>query len=52
VRPDGTVKLVRSSGPLDDTPSSECVRSAAIRLRFPPFRSRTSMHITYPVLLR
>jgi hypothetical protein len=52
VRPDGTVKLVRSSGPLVDTPSADCVRAAAIRLRFPPFRSHTSMHITFPVLLR
>ncbi|HEY3359206.1 MAG TPA: hypothetical protein VGQ83_38510 [Polyangia bacterium] len=52
VRPDGTVKLVRSSGPLNDTPSADCVRAAAIRLRFPPFRSHTSMHLTYTVMLR
>ena len=52
IRPDGTVKMVRSSGQLVDTPSAECVRSAALRLRFPAFQSHTSMHITFPVLLR
>lgn len=52
VRPDGTVKMVRSSGPLTDTPTSSCVREGVLRLRFPRFRSRTSLHITYPVLPR
>jgi hypothetical protein len=52
IRPDGTVKMVRSSGALVDTPSADCVRGAALRVRFPAFQSRTSMHITIPVLLR
>jgi hypothetical protein len=52
IRPDGTVKMVRSSGSLVDTPSAECVRSAALRVRFPAFQSHTSMHVTFPVLLR
>jgi hypothetical protein len=52
IRPDGTVKMVRSSGPLVDTPSAQCVRSAALRVRFPPFQSHTSMHVTFPVMLR
>jgi hypothetical protein len=52
IRPDGTVKMVRSSGALVDTPSSDCVRSAALRVRFPAFKSHTSMHVTFPVLLR
>jgi len=52
IRPDGNVRLVRSSGPLEDTPSANCVRSAALKVRFPPFRGRTSMHITVAVFLR
>ncbi|MBI5480100.1 MAG: hypothetical protein HY906_14635 [Deltaproteobacteria bacterium] len=52
IRPDGSVKMVRSSGSLVDTPSAECVRAAALRIRFPAFRSHTSMHVTFPVLLR
>ena len=52
IRPDGSVKMVRSSGPLVDTPSAECVRAAALRVRFPAFQSHTSMHVTFPVLLR
>jgi hypothetical protein len=52
IRPDGTVRLVRSSGPLVDTPSANCVRRAALQVRFPAFRSHTSMHVTYAVMLR
>lgn len=52
IRPDGTVKMVRSSGPLVDTPSAQCVRSAALKVRFPAFQSHTSMHVTFPVMLR
>jgi hypothetical protein len=49
VRPDGTVKQVRSSGPLIDTPTAHCVRSAAIRLLFPPSRDHSSLHIEIPI---